>query len=34
VESEDIARKLVAIGVAWGQGFHLGPPRPLEAVFA
>ena len=34
VESEDIARKLVTIGVPWGQGFHLGPPRPLEAIFA
>ncbi len=34
VESEDIARKLAAIGIPWGQGFHLGPPRPLEAIFA
>jgi diguanylate cyclase (GGDEF)-like protein len=33
VESEDIAKKLQAIGVAWGQGFHLGPPGPLDAVF-
>ena len=33
VESEDIAEKLLAIGVPWGQGFHLGAPRPLEAVF-
>jgi diguanylate cyclase (GGDEF)-like protein len=32
VESEEVARKLVAIGVPAGQGFHLGPPRPLEAV--
>jgi len=34
VESEEIARKLLAIGVPWGQGYHLGHPRPLEAVFA
>jgi len=33
VESEDIAKKLVAIGVPWGQGYYLGPPRPLEAIF-
>jgi diguanylate cyclase (GGDEF)-like protein len=33
VESEEIARKLLQIGVPWGQGFHLGPPRPLEAIF-
>jgi diguanylate cyclase (GGDEF)-like protein len=34
VESEEIARKLIAIGVPAGQGFHLGQPRPLEDVFA
>lgn len=34
VESEEIARKLVAIGVPWGQGYHLGPPRPLDAALA
>jgi hypothetical protein len=33
VESEDIARKLLSIGIPWGQGFHLGPPRPWEAIF-
>ena len=34
VEGEDILKKLQAIGVPYGQGFHLGPPRPLEALFA
>ena len=34
VEGEDILKKLVAIGVPYGQGFHLGPPRPLDALFA
>jgi len=33
VESEEIARKLVQIGVALGQGFHLSPPRTWEALF-
>ena len=33
VENEEIVKKLEAIGVPWGQGFHLGVPRPLEAVF-
>ncbi len=33
VENEEIVKKLEAIGVPWGQGFHLGAPRPLEAVF-
>ncbi|MBL0141331.1 MAG: EAL domain-containing protein [Betaproteobacteria bacterium] len=33
VESEDIVKKLQSIGVSWGQGFHLGPPGPLDAVF-
>lgn len=32
VESEEIAQRLVEIGVPWGQGFHLGPPGRLEAV--
>jgi len=32
VESEEIAQKLVALGVPWGQGFHLGPPGRLESV--
>jgi diguanylate cyclase (GGDEF)-like protein len=33
VESEDIARKLIQIGVPVGQGFHLAPPRPWEGLF-
>jgi EAL domain-containing protein (putative c-di-GMP-specific phosphodiesterase class I) len=33
VESEEIAKKLLQIGIQWGQGFHLAPPRPWEAVF-
>ncbi|APV50561.1 hypothetical protein BWI17_13200 [Betaproteobacteria bacterium GR16-43] len=33
VETEEIARKLVQIGVPLGQGFHLSPPRPWEALF-
>jgi diguanylate cyclase (GGDEF)-like protein len=33
VESAEIAAKLSAIGIRHGQGFHLCPPRPLEAVF-
>ena len=33
VETEDIARKLTEIGVVLGQGFHLCPPRPLDALF-
>ena len=33
VESEDIARKLVQIGVTHGQGFHLSPPRTWETLF-
>jgi Amt family ammonium transporter len=32
VESEEIAEKLLALGVPWGQGFHLGPPGRLENV--
>ena len=32
VESEEIASKLVAIGVPWGQGYHLGVPGPLETA--
>src|SRR5688572_26992147 len=34
VESEDIARKLSQVGVAYGQGFWLSPPRTWEALFA
>jgi diguanylate cyclase (GGDEF)-like protein len=33
VESEDIARKLVQIGIVSGQGFHLSPPRTWESLF-
>jgi diguanylate cyclase (GGDEF)-like protein len=33
VETEEIARKLLQIGVAMGQGFYLSPPRPWEALF-
>jgi len=34
VENEEIARKLVQIGVPAGQGFHLSPPKPWESLFA
>jgi EAL domain-containing protein (putative c-di-GMP-specific phosphodiesterase class I) len=33
VESEDIARKLLQIGITSGQGFHLSPPRTWETLF-
>ena len=33
VETADIARKLVQIGVTMGQGFHLASPRPWEMLF-
>ncbi len=33
VENEDIARKLIQIGIPLGQGFFLSPPRPWEALF-
>ena len=33
VENDEIARKLVQIGVPMGQGFHLGVPRPWEQIF-
>jgi diguanylate cyclase (GGDEF)-like protein len=33
VESEEIARKLVQVGVLLGQGFYLGAPKPWEALF-
>ena len=33
VETADIAAALADIGVTLGQGFHLCPPRPLEALF-
>ena len=33
VESEEIARKLAQIGIAWGQGFYLSPPKSWEALF-
>jgi diguanylate cyclase (GGDEF)-like protein len=34
VETESLAEKLREYEVSFGQGFHLGRPRPLEAVFA
>ena len=33
VENEDIARKLIQIGVVLGQGFYLSPPRTWETLF-
>jgi EAL domain-containing protein (putative c-di-GMP-specific phosphodiesterase class I) len=33
VETEDIAKKLVQIGITMGQGFHLSPPRTWETLF-
>ena len=33
VETEDIARKLIQIGVVLGQGFYLSPPRTWETLF-
>jgi diguanylate cyclase (GGDEF)-like protein len=33
VESEDIAKKLIQIGVVLGQGYHLSPPRSWETLF-
>ena len=33
VETEEIARKLVQIGITTGQGFHLSPPRTWETLF-
>jgi diguanylate cyclase (GGDEF)-like protein len=33
VESEEIARKLVQIGIPLGQGYHLASPRPWEQLF-
>jgi diguanylate cyclase (GGDEF)-like protein len=33
VETEEIARKLTQIGIIYGQGFYLSPPRPWEAIF-
>ena len=33
VETEDIARKLVQIGIHLGQGYFLSPPKPWEALF-
>jgi diguanylate cyclase (GGDEF)-like protein len=33
VENEEIARKLIQIGVQTGQGFWLSPPKPWEALF-
>ena len=33
VESEEIARKLIQIGISTGQGFYLSPPRTWETLF-
>ncbi len=33
VETEEVARKLVQIGIPLGQGFHLGAPRSSESLF-
>jgi EAL domain-containing protein (putative c-di-GMP-specific phosphodiesterase class I) len=33
VENEEIARKLVQIGITLGQGYYLAPPRAWEALF-
>jgi len=33
VETEDIARKLMQIGITTGQGFYLSPPRTWETLF-
>ena len=33
VETEDIAKKLIQIGIPLGQGYFLGPPRSWEALF-
>jgi len=33
VETEEIARKLVQIGIGMGQGFYLSPPRAWETLF-
>jgi diguanylate cyclase (GGDEF)-like protein len=32
VESEHIGRAVAQLGVQYGQGFHIGRPKPLEAV--
>jgi Amt family ammonium transporter len=32
VESEQIGRAVAQLGVQYGQGFHIGRPKPLEAV--
>jgi EAL domain-containing protein (putative c-di-GMP-specific phosphodiesterase class I) len=34
VETEEIARKLVQIGITSGQGYYLSPPRSWETLFA
>lgn len=33
VETEEIARKLIQIGITTGQGFYLSPPRTWETLF-
>jgi EAL domain-containing protein (putative c-di-GMP-specific phosphodiesterase class I) len=33
VENEEIAKKLIQIGIQTGQGFWLSPPKPWESLF-
>ena len=33
VETEEIAKKLVQIGIPLGQGYYLSPPKPWEQLF-
>jgi diguanylate cyclase (GGDEF)-like protein len=33
VENEEIARKLIQIGIETGQGFYLAPPKSLDSLF-
>ena len=33
VENEEIAKKLIQIGIQTGQGFWLSPPKPWENLF-
>jgi diguanylate cyclase (GGDEF)-like protein len=33
VESAEVAARLRAMGVPWGQGYHFGPPRLIDKVF-
>jgi EAL domain-containing protein (putative c-di-GMP-specific phosphodiesterase class I) len=33
VETEDIAKKLITLNIAYGQGFWLAPPQRLEELY-